>query len=171
MSTHKTSKTLLERARDPADADSWRRLTDLYSPLIRRWVRSSITQAADADDLVQEVLTTLVRELPRFQHTPRPGSFRAWLRGITVNRLREYWRSQRDQPRSAGNDQALEALHQFEDPTSLLSRQWDREHDQHVARKILESIRLEFEPAIWHAFERVVRDGRPAAEVADELGT
>src|SRR4051812_5659600 len=170
MATPETPKSLLDRARDSSDGESWRRLTDLYSPLIRRWVRAAIAQPADADDLVQEVLTTLVKELPAFRHGRRPGAFRAWLRAVTVNRLREYWRSRRDQPQAAGDDGTTEALHQLEDPASLLSRKWDREHDLHVARTLLEAIRLEFEPATWHAFEGVVRDGRPAAEVAAELG-
>jgi DNA-directed RNA polymerase specialized sigma24 family protein len=52
----------------------------------------------DVDDLVQEVLGVVVRELPRFDHAGRPGSFRAWLRAVTVNRLRTSWRSQRAQP-------------------------------------------------------------------------
>ena len=64
----------------------------------------------------------------------------------------------------------LEHLHQLEDPNSDLSRTWDEEHDRHVAQTILDSIRLEFQPATWQAFEGIARDGRPAAEVAAELG-
>jgi RNA polymerase sigma-70 factor (ECF subfamily) len=170
MATPPTHEFLLDQARNISDAASWRRLTELYCPLIRRWIRASIEQPADAEDLIQEVLLTLVKELPRFHYNQRPGAFRAWLRAITVNRLREYWRSQRDQPRASGDEAAREALHQLDDPTSLLSRRWDRDHDLHVAVTILESIRPEFAPATWNAFESLVRDGRPAAEVAAELG-
>jgi RNA polymerase sigma-70 factor (ECF subfamily) len=60
-------------------------------------------------------------------------------------------------------------LHRLEDPGSDLSRSRDGEHDRHVAQTLLESIRLEFQPATWHAFESTVRDGRPTAEVAAEL--
>ena len=77
-----------QRARDPGDVASWRRLNDIYNPLIRRWVRPYVDQQADVDDVAQDVLTALVRELPRFEHNGRPGAFRAWLRAITVNRLR-----------------------------------------------------------------------------------
>src|SRR5262245_49807587 len=86
MAAPHTSHSLLERARDPTDAASWRRLTDLYTPLIRRWARTYVAQAADADDVVQDVLAVLVRELPHFEHSDNPGAFRAWLRSITVNR-------------------------------------------------------------------------------------
>jgi RNA polymerase sigma-70 factor (ECF subfamily) len=39
-----------------------------------------------------------------------------------------------------------------------------------VAETILESIRLEFQPATWRAFEATVRNERPTDEVAAELG-
>lgn len=109
----------------------------------------------------------MVSEIGRFEHNQNPGAFRAWLRGLTVNRLRVLWRTR--QPATSG-EAILEQLRQLEDPSSALSRSWDDEHDHHVATKLLEAIRLEFQPATWHAFEATVRDGRPTAEVAAELG-
>jgi RNA polymerase sigma-70 factor (ECF subfamily) len=166
VATPHTSHSLLERARDSGDAASWRKLTDLYSPLIRHWARPYVSQPADTDDVVQDVLTVLVRELPKFEHTGRPGAFRAWLKAMTVNRLRDHWRRRQV---GSGSDAVLEQLHQLQDPTSDLSRAWDDEHDRHVAETLLESIRLEFQPATWRAFEATLRDGRPTAEVAAEL--
>src|SRR5262245_8514057 len=107
VATPHTSYSLLERARDPGDAASWRKLTDLYSPLIRNWLRSYVAQPADGDDVLQDVLTMLVRELPGFEHNGHPGAFRAWLKGLTVNRLRVHWRTRRP---ASGSDAVLEQL-------------------------------------------------------------
>jgi RNA polymerase sigma-70 factor (ECF subfamily) len=167
MAAPHTSHSLLERARDPTDAASWRKLTDLYTPLIRRWARTYVAQPADADDVVQDVLAVLVRELPHFEHSNNPGAFRAWLRSITVNRLRVHWRKCHP---AAGGNAITEQLLQLEDPSSSLSRAWDEEHDRHVLTTLLDAIRLEFQPATWRAFESTVRDGKPAAEAAAELG-
>ena len=167
IDTPHTSQSLLDRARDPSDAASWRKLIDLYTPLIRGWARLYATQPADADDVVQDVLTIVVRELPRFEHSRNPGAFRAWLKALTVNRLRVLWRTRHP---ASGGDAILEQLHQLEDPCSPLSRSWDEEHDRHVLTTLLGAIRLEFQPATWRAFEATVRDDRPAAEVAAELG-
>lgn len=165
MSSPPTSQSLLQRARDRGDAASWRRLTDLYTPLVRRWVRRAGVGETDLDDVVQEVLTALVRDLPRFEHNRRAGAFRAWLRTITVHRVRTHWQAR--PPAIAGSPEALAEL---EDPESPLSRAWDEEHDRHVLGSLLESIRLEFQPATWRAFERQVRDGVSPAEVAGEVG-
>jgi len=165
-----TSKSLLVKARDRSDQAAWRRLTELYEPLIERWVRPHVAQRADAEDLVQEVMTTLVRELPGFDHNERPGAFRAWLRSITVHRLHAYWEKRNARPASAGGPDLREALAQLADPTSALSESWDEEHDRHVTESLLKSIRLEFQPATWRAFEHQVQDGQPASDVARELG-
>jgi RNA polymerase sigma-70 factor (ECF subfamily) len=165
-----TSKSLLAKARDRSDQVAWHRLTELYSPLIEKWVRPHVAQRADAEDVVQEVLTTLVRELPRFDHNQRPGAFRAWVRTITVHRLRAYWERRDSRPAAARGPAQDEALADLADPTSALSRAWDEEHDQHVTKTLLESIHLEFQPATWRAFERQVQYGRSAAQTAEELG-
>ncbi len=165
-----TSTSLLERLRDPTDVAAWRRLTDLYSPLIRGWLRRYALQAPDLDDLVQEVLSVLVRELPGFRHNERRGAFRSWLRTITVHRLRAFWRAQRLRPDAAGGGDLPKELEQLEDPDSDLSRRWDEEHDRHVARRLLELIEPDFAPTTWRAFRRLVLEGSPAREVAAELG-
>jgi RNA polymerase sigma-70 factor (ECF subfamily) len=165
-----TSRSLLERARDPADAQSWRQLTDLYLPLIRGWVRPYVDQPADVDDVVQEVLAAVVRDLGRFQHNEVPGAFRAWLRSITMHRLHAYWQARARRPRVPGGDDFEELLGQLEDPASPLARSWDEQHDRHVLRVLCEAIRLEFHSSTWWAFEGTALDGRPAAEVAAELG-
>jgi RNA polymerase sigma-70 factor (ECF subfamily) len=169
MALPDTSRDLLKRAKASGDDTSWRRLTELYAPLIRNWVRPYVAQPADADDVVQDVMIVLFDELPRFEHNGRPGAFRSWLRAIAVNRLRNYWYCRRG-PQGSGTLSVMEQLEQLENPASPLSRAWDDEHDRHVTDELLESIRIEFQPATWHAFLATTRDGRPAQDVAAELG-
>jgi RNA polymerase sigma-70 factor (ECF subfamily) len=165
-----TSLSLLDRLRDRPDDPGWRRLVELYDPLIDRWLSAFPMQPADRDDVAQEVLATLVRELPRFRHTGRPGAFRHWLRSVLVNRLREFWRARDRQPRGTGDTECLRRLAECADPDGELSRLWDRQHDEHVARRLLDWIAPQFEPATCEAFRRVVVLGEAPAEAAAALG-
>lgn len=165
-----TSISLLDRLRLQPDAEAWQRLVDLYTPLLQRWLLHYGLPRADVEDLTQDVLTVLVRQLPDFQHNQRTGAFRHWLRTIVVRRLRDFWRSRRSRPLATGGSDFLQVLNELEDPASGLSRLWDEEHDRHVVRQALELLRPHFEPATWQAFCRVVHDGQPAATVAAELG-
>ena len=111
----------------------------------------------------------LVRELPNFRHDLRRGAFRRWLKTITVNRLRTHWRKQRSRPVATGDSDIDVMLNQLEDPESQLSREWDRQHDQHVARRLLELLAGDFEPTTWEAFRMLVLEGRDTEEVAVRL--
>jgi RNA polymerase sigma factor (sigma-70 family) len=165
-----TSATLLQRLGDRGDQDAWRRLADLYTPLISSWLRRQGVLAADAEDLTQEVLAVVIRQVSGFRHNGRAGAFRSWLRTITTNCLRQSWRSRRRQPAETNSLDLDSVLDQLEDPASDLSRRWEREHDEHVLQRLLELIELEFQPATWLAFQRQVVDGIPAKTVAAELG-
>lgn len=156
-----TSLTLLGRlTATPSDAD-WRRLLDVYGPLLRGWLGRAGVPACDRDDLVQEVLIVVVRRVGRFERRG-PGAFRAWLRGILANHLRAYFRT-----RTVAAELDLDQL-ACED--SVLGRQWDREHDQFLADRALRAVERDFAPATWAAFRRQVFDGGKPADVAAELG-
>jgi RNA polymerase sigma-70 factor (ECF subfamily) len=165
-----TSASLLQRCRQNPEDTAWRRLVDLYSPWIGQWVNRAGLQGPDADDLVQEVLGVVVRRLPEFEHNARVGAFRAWLRTITVHCLRAFWRARRPRPVAAGTPDQLGVLDQLEDPHSDLSSAWDREHDTHVTRRLMQLVEPDFTPSTWQAFRRLVLDGATANDVAAELG-
>lgn len=166
---HETSLSLLQRACADADPDSWERLVDVYRPLLSRWLQRYGVQDADADDLMQEVLLVVVRELPDFEHNQRIGAFRKWLRTVLVNRLRDYWRSRQHRPVPTGQTDFLARLDELEDEQSGLSRIWDQEHDEQVMARLLALLQPRFEPQTWQAFQRQVFDGQRADAVAEEL--
>src|SRR3989442_474823 len=114
-----TSASLLECLRDRRDTQSWQRFIQLYTPVLRHWLNRQSLQPADVGDLVQQVLTIVVDKLPIFDHNGRRGAFRVWLRAITVNVLRGFWRSQPARLALADPDSFL---NQFADPDSGLSR-------------------------------------------------
>jgi len=162
-----TPRSLLVRlASSPVETD-WRRLVHLYQPFIVRWLGQAGVPDSDRGDLVQEVLTVVVKDVPSFQHSERIGAFRKWLRIVVVNRIRNYWRSQKSQVQPGDHSSILDEL---EDPASGLSGVWDREHDAFVAQRLLESLEGEFTPTTWTAFRRQVVEGAKTMDVARELG-
>jgi RNA polymerase sigma-70 factor, ECF subfamily len=101
--------------------------------------------------------------LPEFQYDPQKG-FRNWLRTVTLNRWREIRRRQR-QPATAGAD----ALNDVPD-SAVEQPFWEVEYRQHLARRLLEIMRNEFELTTWKACWECVVHSRPAADVGKELG-
>lgn len=156
-----TSLTWLGRLTGAATDADWRLLVDAYGPLLHGWLARAGVPPGDRDDVVQDVLVVVVRRVGEFDRRG-PGAFRAWLRGIVANRVRKFFQS-----RTAVPAVDLDAV---ADPDSHLGRAWDREHDEHLAARAMRAVEGDFAPTTWAAFRRQVVDGRPAAEVAAELG-
>jgi RNA polymerase sigma-70 factor (ECF subfamily) len=159
-----TSASLLDRVRSTADPDAWRRFVRLYTPLLYYWARRLGLREPDAADLVQEVLAVLVRKLPEFTYEPGKR-FRGWLWTITLNKWREQQR-RRDPIPAAGNGQALAHLPDV-DPIHELE---EAEYRRLLLGRALGIMQTDFAPSTWKACWEHAIEGRPAPEVAAELG-
>jgi RNA polymerase sigma-70 factor (ECF subfamily) len=161
---HTTSATLLERLRGPMDPAAWDRFVRLYAPLLHAWAARVCKGEQEADDLVQEVFTVLVRKLPEFRRDPAK-SFRGWLLTIVMNKRRD-WARRRKLATVPLDDAASAAL-----TANDLAVFEDREYRQHLVNRALELMRAEFQPAHWQACWEHVANGKTAAQVAAESGT
>ncbi|HUY32179.1 MAG TPA: sigma-70 family RNA polymerase sigma factor [Pirellulales bacterium] len=157
-----TSVSLIERLRDGGAADAWARFVRLYTPILLRWARRWGMQSADATDLAQDVLLLLVQKLPEFKYDPR-RSFRAWLFTLARNR----WR---DACRRRGAEPAAEGLVDDVAAPDELGALDEAEFLRQLSRRALRLMRAEFQPRTWQAAWEHVVVGRPAAEVAAEMG-
>jgi RNA polymerase sigma-70 factor, ECF subfamily len=156
-----TSASLLERLRRPDDQPAWSRFVDIYTPLLFHWARRVGLQEPDAADLIQDVFQVLVRKLPEFTYD-KGRSFRGWLRTVLLNQWRTGLRRRAEQPldenesRLAGPDGADVFM--------------DKEHRDYLIGRAMQVMRTDFQPATWQACWEHVGRGRPASEVAAELG-
>ena len=124
---------------------------------------------SDIDDLVQDVLLVIFRKVAGFEWRGQ-GAFRAWLRTILANRVRDYFRGQKNRPIATGGSDFQSWLDELESHDSALSRLLDREHDEHVVASLLRTVQSDFAPATWQAFRRHALEGEPAVRVAEALG-
>ena len=134
-----TSVSMLERLAGAPTDDDWRRLDDLYRPLLRAWMARAGVAASDVDDLVQEVLLVVVRKISGFERRGK-GAFRTWLRTILANKMGDYFRRQKYLPTATGDSDFLRQIDELESPDSALSRLWDREHDEHVLEEAIKRV-------------------------------
>ena len=155
-----TSQSLLERLHDRADHAAWQRLLTVYEPWLRGWLSRHELQPADVENVLQDILLAVSAKLPEFVHNGQPGAFRAWLRTILTNRVRHFLRGQRQRETLISPQPLSDWLDELADPHSILSRQWDQEHDQQLVRRSLASIQAEFTAATWQVFQMLVLEDK-----------
>src|SRR5215831_10923851 len=107
-----TRQSLLLRAQT-GEENAWKDLTGLYRPLILAWLNRQGVPARDLEDLSQDILLSVVRHLPAFQHSGRRGAFRSWLRTIVSSRTADYWRAAGAGTLAQGGSGATAALQQL----------------------------------------------------------
>lgn len=155
-----TPVSLLQRLGSP-DEQAWRQFVRLYTPLLYAWAASSGWQSADLDDLVQDVLAAVSQHIGRFQHEQQ-GSFRCWLKTITLNRYRELRRKRACRPQEthlcADGPEAPE-----------LEAFWENDYRKYLVARALGVMRSDFQEVTWRACWMQVVEDRAPAEVAAEL--
>jgi RNA polymerase sigma-70 factor (ECF subfamily) len=166
---NETRQSLLLRAQT-GEENAWKDLTELYRPLILGWLNRQGVPARDLEDLSQDILLSVVKHLPAFQHSGNRGAFRSWLRTIVCSRTSDYWRAADPGAQGSGGSGASAALQQIEDPDSDLNRERDEEHDRYVLHCLLDLVEQEFEPTTVTAFRRLALEDATSAQVAEELG-
>ncbi len=153
------------------DGETWNRLVKLYTPLVYHWCRKQNLAHDDIPDVVQEVFKSVSEHIGRFHKNRPQDTFRGWLRVITRNKATDVHRRHGKEARGEGGTQNLHRLAAIPAPevASVDQTASDAEDWSILHRQALELIQEEFREATWRAFWRVVVDGRPPAEVAEEM--
>lgn len=165
-----TRLSLIERIRDSKDEEHWNLFARIYDGLILGWLRKQGVSAEDAEDVRQEVMSTVYQEITKFKHNGRTGAFRSWLRMITSNRLQRLWRKRKSTARAVDSQQLEQLASQLADEKSRLTLIWDEQHDAYVLKSLLGELSARFKPQSINIFQRVALEQESAAQVAEDLG-
>jgi RNA polymerase sigma-70 factor (ECF subfamily) len=157
----RTPLSLLQRLRHQPDPQSWRRFVDLYTPLLFQFALRHLLSRDLAEELVQEMFVTLLREMPTFDYDPQ-RRFRGWLFTIFTNKVKEYHR------RAALDRRADDAdlCHLSAEPIPDFS---EAEFNARLVQRAAVIMRDQFEESTWQAFWLHVVDERRPQDVAAEL--
>jgi RNA polymerase sigma-70 factor (ECF subfamily) len=128
-----------------------------------------------AEEVLQEVCQRVFAKLKDFRRDAAGQSFRAWLRAITKNCVRDYWGRNPAATASPGGDAGRRVVEGLSAPASSHDgssgcQAEEIDEQKIVLRQALSHIEPEFAADKWQAFWRVVVDGQSPSQVAGELG-
>jgi RNA polymerase sigma-70 factor (ECF subfamily) len=164
-----TSVTLLARLRqDPTNQAAWDEFVEHYGPHIYRWCRQWKLQAADAEDVTQDILLKLAQKLRHFAYDPSL-SFRGWLKTVTHHAWRDFVDGRRPTQAAVGGSSVLEMMQTLEAREDLVQKLEEAfDHELLEAAKV--RVQLRVAPHTWKAFRLVALEGVPVADVAAQVG-
>jgi RNA polymerase sigma factor (sigma-70 family) len=162
-----TSISLMHRlGQSPADPQAWDECVERYRPMIRAWCLKWRLQESDADDVVQEVLVSLVDAMRQFQYDPA-RSFRGWLKTVTQHALSKFvTRRRRDIGRASGS---AEMLAEFADARSDLEHRLDETFNTELLELAMHLVKKRVKPVTWDAFQLTAIEGLSGEAAAAKL--
>jgi RNA polymerase sigma-70 factor (ECF subfamily) len=169
MTSPPTRASLLIRIGDRRNQDAWAGFVAVYAPLIHAYGVRHGLQDADAADLAQEVLVSLIGASADLAYDSSRGAFRGWLFTIARNHLRKLVARRQRQAIGSGDTAVGEWLYaqpdrRTDEATVDAHQRWQR------FRRAADLVRGEFRDATWGAFWATAVEGRSAREVAGRLG-
>lgn len=163
-----TSYSLIKRVHDLADEASWVEFLGIYQPVVYRMARRRGLQDADAQDVIQQVFTSIAKSIDGWKPgTDRPP-FRAWLTTVSRNAIANAL-ARRPRDRGAGSTSVVNQLHAKSAPEDTAS-EIIKETRREMVHWASERIRSEFTKQTWEIFWKTSIEGVAVAEVASSTG-
>jgi RNA polymerase sigma-70 factor (ECF subfamily) len=164
-----TRISLLLKLRDENDQVAWERFVTLYAPVVYGFARRKGLRDADAADMAQDVLLSVVQQMRKWTYSSERGSFRGWLFTIARNRLKNWRSSTARRMDATGGDDHHDALQAETDPVSDVE-EWDAQYAQQVLHLAADIVREQVSEQTWLAFEMTALAGTSGAAAAESLG-
>jgi len=157
-----TRDSLVKDLNRGLDAERWPEFVRTYSPLLERTVRKVGIHPSDVDDVVQDVLITVVRGFCNGRYCKERGGLRVWLRRVTINKCYDRLRRQ-------NLERPLVEPHQL--PAAWpTEEEWSREWRLQTMQAAFMKVREEFRERTWACFAAHMLDRQTAATISRQLG-
>jgi RNA polymerase sigma-70 factor (ECF subfamily) len=168
-----TRYSLLSRLEDWDDQESWKEFFDTYWRLIYSFAVKSGLTGAEAEDVVQETIISVAKDIQKFKRDRNLGSFKGWLRNLTRWRVADQLRKRQQLPTvplEIAEQESSEGL-PVEMPVSAESELvWDDEWRANLLKVALDNLKRTVKEEHFQMFDLYVLKQWPADKVATTLG-
>jgi RNA polymerase sigma factor (sigma-70 family) len=169
-----TRQSLLSRLKDWNDQEGWKVFFDTYWKLIYNAALKAGLTEAEAQDVVQETVLSVLKSMPRFEYDSQKGSFKVWLMRLTGWRITDQLRRRQrgvEQKKSVAETSTKTAtIERVADPVGLkVEAAWDDEWEKNLLEAALERVKRKVDPKHYQAFDLYVLKKWPVSKVARTL--
>jgi RNA polymerase sigma-70 factor (ECF subfamily) len=169
-----TRHSLLSRLKDWEDQESWRLFFDTYWKLIYMTaLKAGLTQA-EAQDVVQDTVVSVSKNIKKFKYDPEKGSFKGWLLKLTRWRIVDHLRKRQKGVSIATGDLSTATgtslMERIPDPSPYsLDQTWDQEWELNLIEAAIRRVKGKIDPMHFQVFDLYVLREWPVSRVAKAL--
>lgn len=169
-----TRRSLLVRLKNWDDSEGWREFFDLYGKLIYGFAIKAGLSDAESQDVVQETLLAVAKQMPGFRYDPAKGSFRRWLFNQTRWRIADAFRKRRRADLvQAGSDTTSTGTAEMERVPDAseekLAETWEADWRENRLARALERVKAKVSERQYQMFHLFTVQGWSMAEIIRTL--
>jgi RNA polymerase sigma factor (sigma-70 family) len=169
-----TRRSLLSRLKQSNAQESWREFFDTYWRLIYSTARTAGLTDSEAQEVVQETVLTVVRNIKSFRYDPAVGSFKGWLLTTVRWRIADQFRKrpqQIQQPSARRTEVSGTAtLERVADPALDLDAIWEEEWQRTLFAAALSRVKRQANARHYQMFDLHAVKQWSVDRVAQTLG-
>ena len=168
-----TRYSLLSRLQNRDDQDSWREFFDTYWRLIYAFALKSGLTVTEAEEVVQETVISVAKDIQKFKRDRTLGSFKGWLRNLTRWRIADQLRKR---TRLAGEEGTMTkpASRRWEEISIGVDANsesiWEEEWRTNLLKAATERVKHRVKEEHYQMFDFYVLRQWPVDKVAQTLG-
>jgi RNA polymerase sigma-70 factor (ECF subfamily) len=166
-----TRYSLLSRLQNWDDQDSWRDFFDTYWHLIYSYALKSGLTEAEAQDVVQETIISVAKNIQKFRRDRSLGTFKGWLKNLTRWRIADQLRK-RTQLSAADEDKRSTVGDIMEIPGTTdpgLESVWEQEWKANLLDTAMRRVKRRVKEEHYQMFDLYVLKQWPVRKVAQTL--
>jgi RNA polymerase sigma factor (sigma-70 family) len=166
-----TRYSLLSRLQNWDDGGSWKEFFDTYWQLIYSTaIKSGLTQS-EAQDVVQETIICVAKDINKFKRDRGRGSFKGWLKNLTRWRIADQLRKRIRANGGAMVESASELTSaEIADPAAGLEAAWEEEWQANLLAAAMQRVKGRVKEEHYQMFDLYAVRGWPVNKVAELLG-
>src|SRR6266702_4540209 len=168
-----TRRSLVERLADWEDQRRWQEFFDTYWKLIHSAARQSGLTDVEAQEVVQETVITVARNIDKLKYDPAIGSFKGWLLQITRWRIADQFRKR--EPGNAkrlrsADDRLTATIERVPDSHAVdLDAVWEKEWQDNLFDAAIARVKKKVDPKQFQTVDYDVRKEWPAQKYDEQM--
>jgi RNA polymerase sigma factor (sigma-70 family) len=168
-----TRQSLLSRLKSFDDNESWYEFFQTYWKLIYGTATRSGLTPVESQEVVQETIISVAKNMPGFKYDRSKGSFKGWLLQTTKWRIQDQFRKRQREaavmiPVKDGSDAGI-GIDAIPDPGGI-DRVWDDEWQNNLLEAAVQRVKGKVKPKQYQIFDLYVLKKWPVSKVTVTLG-
>lgn len=170
-----TRASLLGRLKNWEDNESWRNFFDTYWKLIYSFAIQRGLSHEEAQEVVQETVLAVAKNIGRFHYDPQVCAFKTWLLGVTRSKIANMFARRARQPAAASlppdDSNSTGAVNRIPDEQAgQWDAAWDEEWQKNLMDAAISRVKRRVSIEQYQMFDLFVLKQWPASDVAKTLG-